>query len=41
MRIFLAACVAAVLIAIVAAAVLDGFVAESSAVAFSLPSARI
>jgi len=41
MRAFLAACVAIVVIAIGAAFVLDRFVQETSAVAFTWPSARI
>lgn len=41
MRIFLAACAAAVVIAIAAAAVLDGFVAEAASAAFSRPSVRL
>ena len=38
---FLAACVAAVVVAIGAAVVLDRFVQQTSAAAFTLPSARI
>ena len=41
MRAFLAACVAAVVLAIGAAVVLDLFVQQTSAAAFTLPSARI
>ena len=41
MRVFLAACVAAAVIAITAAVVLDNFVQETASVAFTLPSARI
>jgi len=41
MRAFLAACVAAIVIAIGAAFVLDTFVQQSSEAAFTLPSARI
>jgi hypothetical protein len=41
MRSFLAACVAAVVIAISAAVVLDRFVQQTSAATFTLPSARI
>jgi hypothetical protein len=41
MRAFLVACVAAVVIAIAAAVVLDRFVQQTSAAAFTLPSARI
>ena len=41
MRVFLAACVAAAVIAIAAAVVLDNFVQEPVSVAFALPSARI
>jgi hypothetical protein len=41
MRAFLAACVAATVIAIAAAVVLDNFVQEASSAAFTLPSARI
>jgi hypothetical protein len=41
MRAFLAACVAVVVIAIGAAVVLDQFVQQTSAAAFTLPSARI
>lgn len=41
MRAFLAACAAAVVIAIGAALVLDTFVQESSEAAFTWPSARI
>jgi hypothetical protein len=41
MRIFLAACAAAVIIAIAAAAILDGFMQEPSAAAFSRPGVRI
>jgi hypothetical protein len=41
MRVFLAACVAVVVIAITAAVVLDNFVQEGSSAAFALPSARI
>jgi hypothetical protein len=41
MRVFLAACAAAVVIAIAAAAVLDGFMQEPSAAAFSKPSVRL
>jgi hypothetical protein len=41
MRIFLAACAAAVVIAIGVAVVLDGFIQESSAAAFSRPGVRL
>jgi hypothetical protein len=41
MRAFLAACVAIVVIAVGAALVLDGFVQQTSAAAFTWPSARI
>ncbi len=41
MRVFLAACLVAVVIAIAAAVILDNFVQETASVAFALPSARI
>jgi hypothetical protein len=41
MRIFIVACFAVTVIALATAAVLDGFVQESSATAFTEPSARI
>lgn len=41
MRPFLAACLAIVMIAVAAAAALDGFVQHSSSTAFAEPSARI
>ena len=41
MRIFLAACAAAVVIAIGVAVVLDGFIQESSTAAFSRPGVRL
>lgn len=40
MRVFLAACAAAAVIAICAAVVLDGFLREPSEVAFSKPTVR-
>ncbi len=40
-RVFLAACVAAAVMALAAAVVLDNFVQEASSAAFTLPSARI
>ena len=41
MRVFIVACFAVAVIALGAAAVLDGFVQESAATAFTEPSARI
>jgi hypothetical protein len=41
MRIFLAACAAALFIAIAAAVVLDRFVQETSSAAFSKPGVRL
>jgi hypothetical protein len=41
MRAFIVACFAAAAIAIGAAAILDNFAQESSAVAFAEPSARV
>jgi hypothetical protein len=41
MRVFLAACAAAVVIALAAASILDGFMQQPSAAAFTKPSARI
>jgi hypothetical protein len=41
MRVFIAACLVASMIAVGAAAVLDDFVQESSSKAFTEPSARI
>jgi hypothetical protein len=40
-RVFIVACLAATMIAVGAAALLDHFVQESSATAFTEPSARI
>ena len=41
MRVFIVACFAVTTIALAAAAVLDGFVQESSATAYTEPTARI
>jgi hypothetical protein len=41
MKAFIAACLVAVVVAVGAAAMLDNFVQESSAAAFTEPSARI
>jgi hypothetical protein len=41
MRIFIVACFAVTVIALATAAVLDGFVQESSTTAYTEPSARI
>jgi hypothetical protein len=41
MRPFIAACIVATMIAFAAAAVLDNFVQQSSAAAFTEPSARL
>jgi hypothetical protein len=41
MRVFIVACFAVTVIALATAAVLDGFLQESSAAAYTEPSARI
>jgi|HubBroStandDraft_6_1064221.scaffolds.fasta_scaffold7870199_1 hypothetical protein len=41
MRVFIVACFAVTVIALAAAAVLDGFAQESSATAYTEPTARI
>ena len=41
MRVFIVACFAVIVIALAAAAVLDGFLQESSATAYTEPSARV
>ena len=41
MRVFVLACLVAVVVAVGAAVVLDNFVQESATTAFALPSARV
>ena len=41
MQVFIVACLAAIVIAVSAAAILDSFVQESASTAFTEPSARI